>query len=46
VRAAGSDLRLRVSTPPGDMHETGRDVWMEIDPSRIAPIPDPAGEMK
>jgi iron(III) transport system ATP-binding protein len=46
VRATGSDLRLRVSTPPNDVHEIDRDVWMEIDPSRIAPIPGPAGEME
>jgi ABC-type Fe3+/spermidine/putrescine transport system ATPase subunit len=41
VRASDSDLRLRVSTPPADMHEIGRNTWMEIDPDRIAPIPGP-----
>jgi ABC-type Fe3+/spermidine/putrescine transport system ATPase subunit len=44
VRAGESDLHLRVSTPPNDMHEIGRPVWMEIDPARIAPIPGPQGE--
>jgi ABC-type Fe3+/spermidine/putrescine transport system ATPase subunit len=44
VRPSESDLRLRVSTPPNDMHAIGQDVWMEIDPNRIAPIPGPDGE--
>jgi iron(III) transport system ATP-binding protein len=44
VRPAGSDLRLRVSTPPTDMHAIDRVVWMEIDPGRIAPIPGPDGK--
>lgn len=39
VRAGESDLRLRVSTSPTDVHEIGRTVWMGIDPGRIAPIP-------
>jgi ABC-type Fe3+/spermidine/putrescine transport system ATPase subunit len=39
VRPTGSDLRLRVSTPPTDMHAIEREVWMEIDPARVAPIP-------
>jgi iron(III) transport system ATP-binding protein len=39
VRPANSALRLRVSTPPTDMHALDRDVWMAIDPARIAPIP-------
>jgi ABC-type Fe3+/spermidine/putrescine transport system ATPase subunit len=43
VRPVNSDLRLRVSTPPNDMHATDQDIWMEIDPSRIAPIPGPEG---
>jgi ABC-type Fe3+/spermidine/putrescine transport system ATPase subunit len=43
VRPVASDLRLRVSAPPNDMHAVGEDVWMEIDPSRIAPIPAPEG---
>jgi iron(III) transport system ATP-binding protein len=42
VRPVNSDLRLRVSTPPTDVHAIDRDVWMEIDPARIAPIPPPA----
>lgn len=41
VRPVNSDLRLRVSTPPTDMHAIDRTVWMEIDPARIAPIPPP-----
>jgi ABC-type Fe3+/spermidine/putrescine transport system ATPase subunit len=41
VRPAGSDLRLRVSTPPTEMHALDREVWVEIDPARIAPIPPP-----
>ena len=45
VRPADSDLRLRVSTPPTDMHAIDRAVWMEIDPARIAPIPGPEGEL-
>jgi iron(III) transport system ATP-binding protein len=43
VRPANSALRLRVSTPPTDMHAIDRPVWMEIDPERIAPIPGPEG---
>jgi ABC-type Fe3+/spermidine/putrescine transport system ATPase subunit len=42
VRPTNSDLRLRVSTPPNDVHAIDRDVWMEINPTRIAPIPPPA----
>ncbi len=41
VRPAGSRLRLRVSTPPTDMYAVDREVWMQIDPARIAPIPSP-----
>jgi iron(III) transport system ATP-binding protein len=41
VRPANSDLRLRVSTSPADMHAIDRAVWMEIDPALIAPIPPP-----
>jgi ABC-type Fe3+/spermidine/putrescine transport system ATPase subunit len=41
VRPAGSDLRLRVSTPPTEMHALDREIWVEIDPARIAPIPPP-----
>lgn len=43
VQVDGTDLRLRVSTPPGEAHDTGRAVWMEIDPARIAAIPGPDG---
>jgi iron(III) transport system ATP-binding protein len=42
VRVADSDLRLRVSTPPTEVHAIDLPVWMEIDPSRVAPIPGPA----
>ncbi len=42
IRPMGSDLRLRVSTPPTDMHAIDHQVWMQIDPNRIAPIPGPA----
>jgi iron(III) transport system ATP-binding protein len=41
VRAGESGLRLRVSTPPTETRATGDAVWIEIDPSRIAPIPGP-----
>jgi ABC-type Fe3+/spermidine/putrescine transport system ATPase subunit len=44
VRPADSDLRLRVSTAPTDMYATDERVWLEIDPSRSAPIPGPEGE--
>jgi iron(III) transport system ATP-binding protein len=44
VRVGGSNLRLRVSTPPNEMHAIDQPVWMEIDPRRIAPIPGPVGE--
>ncbi len=44
IRPAGSDLRVRVSTPPNQMHAVAEDVWMEIDPGRIAPIPGPEGD--
>ena len=41
VRPAGSDLRLRISTAPQTVHDTGDAVWLEIDPRRIARIPSP-----
>ena len=41
VRPANSDLRLRVSTAPTDLHEIDREVWIRIDPARIAPVPGP-----
>jgi ABC-type Fe3+/spermidine/putrescine transport system ATPase subunit len=44
VRAADSDLRLRVSTPPTDMYAPDESVWLAIDPARIAPIPPPDGD--
>ena len=45
VRPANSDMRLRVSTPPNDVHAIDQDVWMEIDPSRVAPIPGPESKV-
>ena len=39
VRPAESDLRLRVSTPPQAIYDTGDAVWLEIDPRRIARVP-------
>jgi iron(III) transport system ATP-binding protein len=41
VRASGSELRLRVSTPPGVVYQMDDPVWLEIDPGRIARIPAP-----
>lgn len=40
-RPAHAGTRLRVSTPPTDMHAVDQAVWMEIDPGCIAPIPPP-----
>jgi hypothetical protein len=34
-------MRLRVSTAPTEAHAIDRAVWLEIDPNRIAPIPEP-----
>jgi ABC-type Fe3+/spermidine/putrescine transport system ATPase subunit len=45
VRTGGSDLRLRVSTPPTELHAIDQAVLMQIDPSRIAPIPGPEGDI-
>ena len=44
VRPLNSNVRIRVSTPPNDIHAVAEDVWMEIDPGRIAPIPGPDGD--
>ncbi len=41
VRPTDSDLRLRVSTAPNDVFATNETVWLEIDPTRIAPLPGP-----
>jgi ABC-type Fe3+/spermidine/putrescine transport system ATPase subunit len=46
VRAAGSEILLRVNAPPDDMHSVGEEVWMEIDPARVAPVPGPEGESR
>jgi iron(III) transport system ATP-binding protein len=43
VRPAESDLRLRVSTSPQMVYDTGDAVWLEIDPSRIARVPSTEG---
>jgi iron(III) transport system ATP-binding protein len=45
VRPDGSDLKLRVTTPPTTVYEGGQTVWARIDPTRIArvPAPDNAG---
>jgi ABC-type Fe3+/spermidine/putrescine transport system ATPase subunit len=43
VRPAESDLRLRISTSPQTIYDTGDTVWLEIDPQRIAHIPSPEG---
>ena len=40
VRPAASELRLRVSTAPQAVYETGDAVWLEIDPRRIARVPN------
>jgi ABC-type Fe3+/spermidine/putrescine transport system ATPase subunit len=42
VHPVGSDLRLRVSTPPNVPYEVGDPVWLEIDPTRAAAVPPPA----
>jgi ABC-type Fe3+/spermidine/putrescine transport system ATPase subunit len=44
VRIGSSEMCLRVNAPPDDLHAVGDDVWMEIDPARIAPVPGPEGE--
>ena len=41
VQPEGSSLRLRAAAPPMDMHETGANVWLQIDPTRVARIPAP-----
>jgi len=38
VQSDGSDLRLRVLSPPRQVFEVGQKVWLEIDPSHIVPI--------
>ncbi len=44
IRLAGTDLQLRVSTPPNDVYTVAESVWLTIDPSRVAPIPPPEGD--
>jgi ABC-type Fe3+/spermidine/putrescine transport system ATPase subunit len=41
VRPEGSDQRIRVSTAPNVVHRVEEQVWLEIDPARIAPVPPP-----
>jgi ABC-type Fe3+/spermidine/putrescine transport system ATPase subunit len=43
VKPENGDLRLRVSTPPNIVFQAEETVWLEIDPSRVAPVPSPDG---
>ena len=38
VRPAESELSLRVTAPPLQVHEVGESVWLEIDPRQIAVV--------
>jgi ABC-type Fe3+/spermidine/putrescine transport system ATPase subunit len=38
VRPAASQLSLRVTAPPLQVHEVGETVWLEIDPRQIAVV--------
>lgn len=38
VRPRESDLRLRVTAPPLQVHEVGETVWLELDPQQIAVV--------
>ena len=38
VTAQGSDLRLRATAPPLQIHEVGEPVWMAFDPQQIAMV--------
>lgn len=42
-RPEGSGMRLRVNASPDGMHAVGEEVWMAIDPSQIASVPEPEG---
>lgn len=44
VRVRDSGIRLRVNAPPDASYQVGENVWMSIDPSRIAPVPEPEGD--
>jgi iron(III) transport system ATP-binding protein len=44
VRVNGSDLMVRVTTPPTTLHEAEQAVWIHIDPARIARVPGVAAE--
>jgi iron(III) transport system ATP-binding protein len=41
VRPENSELRIRVTSPPDVVHRVEDRVWLEIDPTRIAPVPVP-----
>jgi iron(III) transport system ATP-binding protein len=36
IQPAGSDMRLRVTAPPLQVHEVGDAVWMQLDPAQVA----------
>ena len=38
VTADGSDLRLRATAPPLQIHDVGERVWMEFDPQQMAMV--------
>ncbi|MGK7867189.1 ABC transporter ATP-binding protein [Falsiroseomonas sp. E2-1-a20] len=38
VNAEGSDLRLRATAPPLQIHEVGEPVWMAFDPQQMAMV--------
>ena len=38
VMPAEGSTKLRVSAPPLDMYDVGESVWLELDPSQMAPI--------
>jgi hypothetical protein len=46
VRLREGDLKLRVTTPPTTIYEADRQVWVRIDPTRIARVPAPTVEDK
>jgi ABC-type Fe3+/spermidine/putrescine transport system ATPase subunit len=36
IQPEGSDMRLRVTAPPLQVHEVGDAVWMQLDPAQVA----------
>jgi ABC-type Fe3+/spermidine/putrescine transport system ATPase subunit len=38
VSPADSDLKLKVATPPFDVFDVGDTVWLEFDPTQMAPV--------